>query len=69
MLKSHLQQIVVLHSADDLLHERLQDGLVVVPLLRPRVAAVAAEALADGGESESSKGEEPTTQQRIDGMS
>lgn len=48
---------------------RLQDGLVVVPLLRPRVAAVAAEALADGGESESSKGEEPTTQQRIDGMS
>ena len=49
---------------------RLEDGLVVVvPLLRPRVAAVAAEALADGGESESSKGEEPTTQQRIDGMS
>ena len=52
-----------------LIAPRLEDGLELVPRLRPRVAAVAAEALADGGESESSKGEEPATQQRIDGMS
>ena len=67
MVMTRTTMVVVVAVA--LIVPRLQDGLVVVPLLRPRVAAVAAEALADGGESESSKGEEPTTQQRIDGMS
>ena len=67
MVMTRTTMVVVVAVA--LIVPRLQDGLVVVPLLRPRVAAVAAEAFADGGESESSKGEEPTTQQRIDGMS
>ena len=67
MVMTRTTMVVVVAVA--LIVPRLQDGLVVVPLLRPRVAAVAAEALADGGESESSKGEEPTTQQRIDGLS